>query len=92
MASTSEYRKAIDTTLRALLTKEWGQVWADDFCDGLLLRLIVPCGNIKIHIYGQQLNIDTNNTGGYTNDITSDPLEAIGVRLGNSLVCDPDAV
>ena len=99
MPSTIEYRKTLgkDGAGRKALCSIWG-AWADEYCDGLLFRLISPVESCKISLWKQrdgtfQVNVDSNGTGGYTNDISSDALGTIGERLQNAeVVCDPDAV
>lgn len=95
MPTTNEYRALYGQggKCRLMLKEAWGD-WADEFCDGLLLRLIAPKQSCKIHLWkhkdGFQVNVDSLNTGGYTNDISSDPLGTIGERFA-ALVRDPDA-
>ncbi len=93
MATTKELRDALGTygAARVQLKTVWG-VWADEFCDSMLLRLITPVGKVKIHIWDEQINIDIGNTGAYTVDHDSDALKIIGERLGNKLVRDTDTV
>ncbi len=102
MVSTNEYRKAFGTSgaARKQLQASWG-AWADEFCDGLLLRLIQPTTDCKIHLWKQrasadgefQVNIDAGVFNSYTNDVTDDPLKVIGERLsGSSVVRDTDSV
>lgn len=78
---------------------------ADEFCDGLLLRLFETDIGTKIHLWPlnansanrvrgrYQVNLDIGKTGGYTQDVTDDPLKIIGERLAGKskdLVCSTD--
>jgi hypothetical protein len=81
MINTNEYRSMLLGPMRQWMKDAGGESkWVDSFCDGLLLRLFTV-GTCKIHIFGTQVNIDIGNTGGYTNDVTDDPLRTIGERL-----------
>lgn len=98
MPTTNEYRElyAVGGKCRAMLKAVWGD-WADEFCDGLLLRLVQPPDSCKIHLWklktGEfQVNIDDTRKGGYTNDISDDPLATIGEHFVEELVCDPDSI
>jgi len=96
MPSTSELRYAVDNHLRQILGDKWGYAYANEFCDGLLLRLIQPNANVKIHLWlntdgTTQVNIDIGARNGYTVDVTDDPLMAIGKRLNEELVCDTNS-
>lgn len=99
MPTTNELRDTLGIEGAAFntLAEAWGDFYAREFCNALLQRLPIITNDCKIHLWVQadgstQVNIDVGRTGAYTVDYTDDPLEAIGARFANKLVCDTNAV